>query len=240
MVTSSARKPATGRISRRRQRPESFLDVLTRRNPKLSRSALKTTDKAVTALVAAAGRLSPEQQQRIVAREKDLASAVEKAVLVLASQKPASDLIVLDVPAPVVESQGEGFGELLSEKEGRGRIEAYATPMKIEEWAGPVAGPSEIERRYGTRRSTLHDWQKRGAIIGLLKGERKHVFPLAQLMDGRPIEGMSQITRIIENSRTAWLWLTRPHPETGRQPPLDRLKQGRIDEVVAAAQRDFG
>lgn len=240
MAMSSARRPATGQISRKKQKAESFLDVLMRRNPKLSRSALKTTDRAVTALAAAAGRLSPEQQQRIVAHEKDLTKAVEKVVLAIAAREvSASDLIELDVQVPVEQSMGEGFGELLSEEEGQRRLEAYATPMKLEDWAGPVAGPGEIERDYGIRRSTLHDWQKRGAIIGLLKGERKHVFPLAQFIDGRPIEGMAQIRKIIEDPRVAWLWLIRRHPGTGRRPPLDSLKEGKIEEVVAVARQDF-
>lgn len=240
MATSNARRPAAGQVARKKQRSNSFLDVLTRRNPKLSRSALKTTDRAVTALVDAAGRLSPEQQQRIVAHEQDLAKAVEKVVLAIATREAsASDLIVLDVQMPVEESVGEGFGELLSEREGRRRLEAYAKPTKLEDWAGPVAGPGEIERHYGIRRSTLHDWQKRGAIIGLLKGERKHVFPLAQFIDGRPIEGMAQIRKIIEDPRIAWLWLIRRHPGTGHQPPLARLKDGKIEEVVAAARHDF-
>lgn len=240
MALSSVRRTTTRSASKKEQKAESFLDVLARRNPKLSRSALKTTDRAVTALAAAAARLSPEQQQRIVAHEKDLAKAVEKVVQAIAAREAsASDLIVLDVQTPVEVSMGEGFGELLSEKEGRQRLEDYATPMKLEDWAGPIAGPGEIERDYGIRRSTLHDWQKRGAVIGLLKGERKHVFPLAQFIDGRPIEGMAQIRKIIKDPRVAWLWLIKRHPGTGRRPPLDRLKEGRIEEVVAVARRDF-
>ena len=77
-------------------------------------------------------------------------------------------------------------------------------------------------------------------IIGLLRGERKHVYPLAQFIDGRPIEGMSVVTNIIDNPRAAWLWLTRPHPTGDKTPPLERLKEGRADEVAAAAERDFG
>ncbi len=240
MAISSARRPVTGQISKKKQKAESFLDILTRRNPKLSRSALKTTDRAVTALAAAAARLSPEQQRRIVAHEKDLAKAVEKVVQAIAARETsAPGLIALDVQTPVEVSVGEGFGELLSEKEGRRRLEEYATPMKLEDWAGPVAGPGEIERNYGIRRSTLHDWQKRGAIIGLLKGERKHAFPLAQFIDGRPVEGMAQIRKIIRDPRAAWLWLIKRHPGTGGQPPLARLKEGRIEEVVAVARHDF-
>ena len=81
-----------------------------------------------------------------------------------------------------------------------------------------MAGPGEIERDFGTKRSTLHDWQKRGAVIGLLKGERKHVYPLAQFIDGRPIEGMTRITKVVQIRAPLWLWLTSPHPtKTGRR-----------------------
>lgn len=123
--------------------------------------------------------------------------------------------------------------------EGPRQLAAYATPARIEDWAGPVAGPAVIEKIFGTKRSTLHDWQKRGAAIGLLKGERKHVFPLAQFVDGRPVKGMSDVTRIVGNPRAAWQWLIQPRPGLGGT-FLDRLKAGKIDEVVAAAEQDFG
>ena len=216
-----------------------FLGALAEHNPKLSRSALKTTGEAVAALFTVAGRLSPSEQRQIAAHEEDLVEAVRKVFAEIASSKSTSaDLIVLDIP--VEKSAGEGFGELLSQDEGRKRVTNYATSMHLEDWAGPVAGPGAIEREYGTRRSTLHDWQKRGAIVGLLRGERKHVFPLAQFVDGRPVEGMAKITKIIANPRTTWLWLISPHPETGQRPPLEYLKEGRVDEVVSAAERDFG
>jgi hypothetical protein len=50
---------------------------------------------------------------------------------------------------------------------------------------------------------------------------------------------MTEITGIIKNPRAAWQWLILPKPSIGGS-PLDRLKKGRLDEVVAAAQRDFG
>jgi hypothetical protein len=102
-----------------------------------------------------------------------------------------------------------------------------------------VAGPAAIEAKFGTKRSTLHDWQKRGAIIGLLKGSRKHVFPLAQFIDGRPIEGMAELTKIIRNPRAAWRWLIQPKQSIGGT-PLDGLKRGHVDQVLTAAARDFG
>lgn len=90
-----------------------------------------------------------------------------------------------------------------------------------------------------SKRSTPYDWHKRGAAIGLLKGERKHRLP-ARPVDGRPVEGMARITAIIGNSRTAWLWLTRQHVRETGETPLDRLKAGHVEEVVADAEFDFG
>ena len=215
-----------------------ILDVLARHNPGISKTALKGKSRVVAAVTAAAVRLSDEQQRQILAHEASLVEAMETVVADLAD-KGVDDLIRLELDKPVEVSAGEGLGDLLDEAEGQRRLAEAASPVRLEDWAGPVAGPSEIERAFGTRRSTLHDWHKRGAVIGLLKGERKHVFPLAQFVDGRPVEGMVEVTRVIGNPRAAWQWLTQPKPSIGGK-PLDRLKQGHIAQVVDAAERDFG
>lgn len=214
-----------------------ILEVLARHNPGISRSALKGKSKMVAAVTAAAVRLSEENQRQILVHEKDLAQAMETVVADLAG-RGASKLIKLDIERPVEVSHGAGLGNVVDLEEGRRRVAEYATAVRLEDWAGPVAGPSDIEKAFGTRRSTLHDWQKRGAVIGLLKGERKHVFPLAQFVDGRPVKGMSEVTSIIRNSRAAWQWLIQPKPSIGGA-PLDLLKAGQVNEVIAAAERDF-
>jgi len=215
-----------------------ILDVLARHNPGISRSVLKGKSRVVAAVTAAAVRLSDEQQRQIVAHEKNLVEAMGSVAAGFAGQDDRG-LIQLDVKLPVEISEREGLGEVVDIEEGRRRLAAYVTLGRLEDWAGPVAGPGEIEKTFGTRRSTLHDWHKRGAVIGLLKGERKHVFPLAQFVDGRPVEGMSEVSRIIGNPRVAWQWLVQPKPSIGGT-PLDQLKQGNVSEVVDAAERDFG
>lgn len=214
------------------------LKVLARHNPGLSKTALEATGKVMAVVSAAASRLSIEQQRRIAGGEKELARAVEAVVVGLA-KGVGRKLIELPVGKPVEVSQGAGLGQAVDLDEGRRRLAEFATLVRLEDWAGPVAGPGDIERMFGTKRSTLHDWQKRGAVIGLLKGERKHVFPLAQFVDGRPIEGMPQVTKIIGNPRVAWQWLIEAKPSIGGT-PLDRLKKGRLPEVLDAAVRDFG
>lgn len=238
-MVAIARKPgADMQLNVSRAAVADILDVLARHNPGVPKAALKGKSKVVAAVAAAAVSLSEEQQRRILAHEKVLGKTMESIVANLAGERP-DELLRVEVDRPVEISAGEGMGDLLDETEGRRRLTAIAEPVRLEDWAGPVAGPSEIERRFGTRRSTLHEWQKRGAVIGLLRGERKHVFPLAQFVDGRPIEGMSEVVRVIGNSRAAWQWLVQSKPSIGGT-PLDRLKKGHVTQVVEAVERDFG
>jgi hypothetical protein len=232
---SASRKPTGSAVN-------DMTRLLAKHYPGVSKSAAETTAKAAVALAAVAAGLSPEQQRRIMAHRENLPRIVASAIADLdrGSGTTPNRLVNIIPRQPVETSHGAGIGETISRKEGVRRLAEYATPHRLEDWAGPVAGPSELERRYGIRRSTLHEWQKRGAVIGLLKGERKHVFPLDQFVDSRPVQGMSQITAIIDNPRTAWQWLVRPHPTGDRSPPLARLKAGRVDEVRDAAMRDFG
>lgn len=238
-MAATARKPGDeSRIAVGPAAMDDLLKVLARHNPALSRKALRATGRVMAAISAATARLTAEQHRQIVSHDDELAEAVEAVVADLAA-KGSRHLAVLQVARPVEVSKGAGLGELLDLDEGRRRLAAYATPARLEDWAGPVAGPAEIEKAFGTKRSTLHDWQKRGAVVGLLKGERKHVFPLAQFVDGRPVQGMSEVTRIIGNPRAAWQWLIQPKPSIGGC-PLDCLKAGQVAEVVATAEWDFG
>lgn len=238
MVTSVRRSSATTLSGLNPAAIADVVEVLARHNPRLSKTALAATGRVVAAVTAATARLAADQQRRIVADELELAQAVEVAVAGLVSDT-GPRLKPLAVGKPIEVSQGAGLPAPIDLDEGRRRLAAFAEPMRLEDWAGPVAGPAEIEKTFGTKRSTLHDWQRRGAVIGLLKGERKHVFPLAQFVDGRPVEGMAQVTRIIANPRVAWQWLIRRKAEMGAT-PLALMKSDRLDEVLAAAERDFG
>lgn len=238
MVTSVRRSSATSLSGLNPAAIADVVEVLARHNPRLSKTALAATGRVVAAVTAATARLAADQQRRIVADELELAQAVEVAVAGLVSDT-GPRLKPLAVGKPIEVSQGVGLPAPIDLDEGRRRLAAFAEPMRLEDWAGPVAGPAEIEKTFGTKRSTLHDWQRRGAVIGLLKGERKHVFPLAQFVDGRPVEGMAQVTRIIANPRVAWQWLIRRKAVMGAT-PLDLMKSDRLDEVLAAAERDFG
>jgi hypothetical protein len=68
-----------------------------------------------------------------------------------------------------------------------------------------AAGEQAIERKRGrlrgsirfhVARSTLNEWHRRAAVIGLLRGERKHVYPLDQFVDARPTRGIGDVAKI--------------------------------------------
>ncbi|CAN7695053.1 antitoxin Xre/MbcA/ParS-like domain-containing protein [Mesorhizobium sp. LjRoot246] len=109
---------------------------------------------------------------------------------------------------------------------------------RIEDWAGQVAGPTYLEEHFGIPRSTLHWWQRHNDVVALRKGARKHVFPLAQFVDGRPAPGIRQVLASISNPRLAWFWLIRPSPLLDGRVPIEMLRQDLAEDVGLAA-RDF-
>ncbi|PWJ83840.1 hypothetical protein C8D77_1393 [Mesorhizobium loti] len=106
---------------------------------------------------------------------------------------------------------------------------------RIAEWAGPVAGSTHLERRFGIPRSTLHWWQRHNDVVAFRRGSRKHVFPLAQFIDGRPMPGIRQVLCSISDPRLAWLWLISPSPLLKGHVPIELLREGMNTEAVASA-----
>ncbi len=129
---------------------------------------------------------------------------------------------------------------MISLSEGRARLAAYAAPKAIEDWAGPVGGASDIEAEFGIKRTTLNTWYKQGAVIGLLRGQRKLAYPLEQFIDGRPLQGIPDILAVAPDARSAWLWMRQPHGGLDGRTPLAALRAAEQDQVGALARRDFG
>ncbi|MDX8495495.1 hypothetical protein RFN29_28440 [Mesorhizobium sp. VK22B] len=107
---------------------------------------------------------------------------------------------------------------------------------RIAEWAGPVAGPTHLEKRFGIPRSTLYWWQRHNDVVAFRRGSRKHVFPSAQFIDGRPIPGIKQVLSSISDPRVAWLWLISPSPLLKGRVPIELLREGMSIDVASAAQ----
>ena len=213
-----------------------LIAVFTKRNPNSRRSDLTEVGELVAEFSDAATKLSPAARKRLIANKARLREVIAKIV---AEAEAIPKPLNLVAKSAAETSQGTGPGKMLSAEEGKARIAAYTTPTKIEDWAGPLAGPTKLERNFGVARSTLHTWQKQGAIIGLLVGVRKHTFPIEQFVDGRPLTGLAAIVEAIGDQRTAWLWLREPNPGLAGVTPLECLKAGATDKVVDVAISNF-
>ena len=208
------------------------------RKKRVSGEFVKIANTLSNRLVKTLSALPEEQQRRIKREEKALAEALQTTVeaFVAAAGKPPE---TVKVTKPAVRRTGKGLGTPLSTEDARESLMKYATPQRLEDWAGEVAGASQIERELGISRSTLYSWTTRGAVISLKAGHRRHVYPLAQFIDSRPVEGVEEILRISRNARAAWQWLVQDKPNLGGQ-PLALLKAGKTGDVIDAAEQDFG
>ncbi|MBA8909936.1 hypothetical protein [Aminobacter ciceronei] len=108
--------------------------------------------------------------------------------------------------------------------------------MLMEDWAGQVVGQTYLEEYLRIPRSTLHSWKRLNEVIALRTGRRKHVFPLAQFIDGRPVSGIRDVLSIISDPRVSWYWLSRPSSDLDGCVPIDMLRRDRVAEVIAAAR----
>jgi hypothetical protein len=87
-------------------------------------------------------------------------------------------------------------------------------------------------------RQTVHDRLKAGTLLGILD-QGKWRFPLWQFDADGPngvIDGLVQVLQTLQVSNLAKArWLQQPNPVFGGSTPLDLLRHGRLEDVLAEA-----
>jgi hypothetical protein len=209
--------------------------VLRDRNPHAPASDLRTIAVLAARAVEVFISLTTLERLELVREPDQLRAALEDA----AHHGKSAGRRHIESTGRLIKSRGAGFGERVSLEQGRKRLERYATPGPIERWAGPVAGAGEIETRLGVGRSTLNGWVKRGAVVGLLRGERKLAYPLEQFIDNRPLQGLAEVIRLAPDPRSAWLWMRQSHDALHGETPLESLRRGHKAAVIQTAELDF-
>jgi uncharacterized protein (DUF2384 family) len=99
----------------------------------------------------------------------------------------------------------------------------------------------EVAELLQTRsRQTAHDRAKAGTLLAIRDNGRLR-FPLCQFDPEGPdgvAPGLAVVLQALHLPALAKAaWLERPHPALEGQSPIVRLKQGKLDGVLAAAQR---
>lgn len=197
--------------------------------------ALLSAARIADIFVATVTCLPPVHQQAIEVTGDQLSGLMLKFILSLSDKEPCGAGTGVDDGDPAISSLAAPDPSASGSCKSRDETGGFDA-MLVEEWAGRVAGQTFLEKNFCIPRSTLHWWQRRNDVIALRKGERKHVFPLAQFVDGRPAAGIRDVLSHIANPRLAWFWLTRPSPLLAGRVPIEMLKQDLVSEVVSAAR----
>ena len=116
------------------------------------------------------------------------------------------------------------------------RISARTRPGDGEE----LLSSDELAARIGLRtRQSVHDWMRKGRIVGWQSAKRGYLFPAQQVDErGRPLDGLEWIVPSFGDAYAAWVWLTTPLPSLDGAKPLELLRKGEVDIVAAAAKGD--
>ncbi len=104
----------------------------------------------------------------------------------------------------------------------------------------------EFAQRVGAKsRQSVHNWLKKGRVVGWEGAKRGLVFPAEQLDErGKPLDGLGVILSSFDGHYSAWRWLTSRDDALDGSRPIDLLRRNDIARVESAAkgyaQGDFG
>ena len=175
----------------------------------------------------AAGHLSPAHVAALVAHP----DAVRSALAV------AADVLTMDDAARTsVETIGGAAPRRVDAEEAAGRM-ADRTREGAPE---ALLTSDELAARVGLKtRQSVHDWLKKGRIVGWRGAKRGYVFPAEQFDDrDRPFEGLQRVVGLFGDDYAAWVWLTTKRPSLDGAMPLTLLAGGEVDRVAKAAEGD--
>ena len=195
----------------------------------MTTTATQDTETLINMLRAAAADLSPNVINALIARPDAVRGALAATGALLARDEAGrSTHDEIETIRLVAEPSR-------SPEEVRRIVEARTIPYEPDE---EVLSSNEVAARLGLRsRQSVHDWLRKGKIVGWQTARRGYMFPARQLDErNRPIEGLGDIVALFEDAYAAWLWLTTPRNALDGEEPLTVLARGQRDRVIDAAE----
>lgn len=115
-----------------------------------------------------------------------------------------------------------------------------AHPERVKVSQEELLAPIDIERRFDISRQTLGHWRAKNDVIGFKYMKDRYRYPAEQFLGHKQIvEGIREIVEIAPTCASAWSWLTHANGRLGNERPIDLLKAGKSDVVIAAAEFQF-
>lgn len=137
----------------------------------------------------------------------------------------------------VRELSGGGVGPLVGVEEGQAGLDAVTVEDLSSDWASSeLLGAGGTAARLAVARATLDNWRRAGKAIAFRKGLRNYLYPVRQFERFGPVEGLDRVLPHFASTEDAWEWLVTPNRSTSGEPPIERLRARRADEVARAAE----
>jgi excisionase family DNA binding protein len=101
-----------------------------------------------------------------------------------------------------------------------------------------VIDPDEAATRLSVSRATVYNWIEARRLIGWRLTRQGTLIPAEQIVGpGELVPGIDRVLQLIPEPRAAWRFLSEPSQHfDSPQRPIDALKTGKLEEVIAAAR----
>jgi excisionase family DNA binding protein len=118
-------------------------------------------------------------------------------------------------------------------------LRRLVTSARADTEAGRVLSISEAAELLEVTRVTIYAWIEAKRLLAWRATRRGMLIPAEQIVGpGKVVPGMERVLEVIPEPAAAWDFLTEESPfmdPNGLQRPIDALKAGELDAVVAAA-----
>lgn len=96
----------------------------------------------------------------------------------------------------------------------------------------------QIADELGVRRQTVDNWRKTGKLLGLERARRGYLYPSWQVLDHKPVPGLARVLQVLgpNDPWRAYRFLASPEPRLEDRNPIDVLRTGDVEHVVAVAE----
>lgn len=202
----------------------------------MKKTADKVREEFLETVQVAAEKLSPSILRGFVAHPEtlDTVLAVGGALagrLAGGNQKPAVEQVGSAEPLMKISSEA---AEMVFEK------------RRISSDSGELLTTEKFAQRLGLKtRQSIHDWLKKGIVVGWEGAKRGFLLPADQLDEqGQPVPHLADLKVYFSDGHELWMWLQTPLAALDGATALALLRKNETARVLAAAQSeqqgDFG
>ena len=195
---------------------ESSLDILL---PALSQIATEKNSVKTAFLLRSIGALNRIAQTSATAEV--LAAATDYSMLLKILESPEA-LLTLTATDPLASA----------------RLRGLVAKQQLLEAEGGCLSSAQVASLLGITRQAVDKRRRSGQLIGLPTGKNRYAYPAWQFTTGETLPGLETVLQHLQ-IRDAWMqtaFMLNGNLRLDGMSPLEALRQGKLEEVVLAAQ----